>query len=124
MTKTVLLFIAASVLLSSLAQIALKAGMNHPAVQQAIHAASGLWVVRQIALNPLVVLGLVLYFASAAVWLLVLARIDVSLAYPFVGVGFIVTMLLAWLIHDEPLSLGKLLGTTLIACGVVVLART
>lgn len=123
MSKAVLLLVAISVLLSSLAQIALKAGMNNPEVQQALSAGFGTFALRQIALNPLVALGLALYFASAAVWLLVLAQVDVSLAYPFVGVGFIVTMLLAWLIHDEPLSVGKLVGTVLIACGVVVLAR-
>ena len=70
------------------------------------------------------ILGLGIYFASAAVWLLVLARVDVSLAYPFVGLGFVVTMLLAWAVHGEVLSTGRIAGTLMICAGVVVLARS
>lgn len=123
MNKYVILLIALSVLLSAFAQIALKAGMSSVSVLQALQATPGIPAVRVIITNIFVLVGLSLYFASAAVWLLVLARVDVSLAYPFVGLGFIVTMLLAWLIHGEALSLAKVAGTLLIACGVIVLAR-
>jgi len=123
LNKYVILLIALSVLLSAFAQIALKAGMSSVSVLQALQATPGIPAVRVIITNIFVLVGLSLYFASAAVWLLVLARVDVSLAYPFVGLGFIVTMLLAWLIHGEALSLAKVAGTLLIACGVIVLAR-
>jgi multidrug transporter EmrE-like cation transporter len=121
--KYVVMLIALSVLLSAFAQIALKAGMSSVSVLQALQATPGLPAVRAIVTNIFVLVGLSLYFASAAVWLLVLARVDVSLAYPFVGLGFIVTMLLAWLIHGEVLTLAKVTGTILIAFGVIVLAR-
>lgn len=123
MNKYVIMLIALSVLLSAFAQIALKAGMSSVPVLQALQATPGFPAVRAIATNFFVLFGLTLYFASAAVWLLVLARVDVSLAYPFVGLGFIVTMLLAWLIHGEVLTLTKVAGTLLIAFGVIVLAR-
>lgn len=123
MNKYVIMLIALSVLLSAFAQIALKAGMSSVSVLQALQVTPGFPAVRAIATNFFVLFGLTLYFASAAVWLLVLARVDVSLAYPFVGLGFIVTMLLAWLIHGEVLTLAKVAGTFLIAFGVIVLAR-
>ncbi|MBA4267212.1 MAG: hypothetical protein C0453_19215, partial [Comamonadaceae bacterium] len=77
-----------------------------------------------ILFHPWVMGGLVLYFGAALVWLVVLSRVEVSLAYPFVGLGFIVTMLLGWSLLGETLSLPRLLGTLLIAGGVVVLARS
>ena len=52
-----------------------------------------------------------------------LAKVDVSLAYPFVGLGFVVTMLLAWAIQGEVPTVGRIVGTLLICGGVVVLAR-
>jgi multidrug transporter EmrE-like cation transporter len=67
---------------------------------------------------------LLIYFLSAGVWLFVLARVDVSLAYPFVGLGFILTMLLGWLIRGEILSVNRVAGTALIVMGVVLLARS
>lgn len=123
MSRYVFLLVVLSVLLSSFAQIVLKAGMSNAGVLMALQSGSNLVALRAISTNLFVIGGLGLYFASAAVWLLVLARIDVSLAYPMVGLGFVVTMLLAWMIHDETLTLSKVAGTLLIAAGVYVMAK-
>ncbi|EGL53322.1 hypothetical protein MAMP_00820 [Methylophaga aminisulfidivorans MP] len=56
-------------------------------------------------------------------WLYVLTRVDVSRAYPFVGLGFIGTMLFAHFFLQEPITIQKLAGTLLIVSGVVLLAR-
>lgn len=124
MNRSVFLLVLASVLMSAFAQIALKTGMSTPAVTASV--AQGLnWImVRSVVASPYVLVGLFLYFASAAVWLLVLARIDVSLAYPFVGLGFVVTVLLAWGLRGEEPSVGRIVGALIICLGVVVLARS
>jgi len=124
MDKSMLLLIFASVLLSSIAQIVLKGGMSSPGVTGASAAGFGWPMVQAIAASPLVLLGLLVYFASAVVWLLVLAKVDVSLAYPFVGLGFVLTMLFAWAIHGEAPNAGRIAGTLMICAGVVVLARS
>ena len=123
MNLTVLLLILTSVLLSAIAQITLKIGMSSPIIQQAIASASNVAVFQSIATNLYVLGGLTLYFASAAVWLFVLAKVDVSFAYPFVGLGFIATMLLAYFINGEVLSTTKIVGTLCIAIGVAIVAQ-
>ena len=123
MNLTVLLLILMSVLLSAIAQITLKMGMSSPIIQQAIASASNVAVFQSIATNLYVLGGLTLYFASAAVWLFVLAKVDVSFAYPFVGLGFIATMLLAYFINGEILSTTKIVGTLCIAIGVAIVAQ-
>lgn len=123
MNLTVLLLILLSVLLSAIAQITLKMGMSSPIIQQAIASASNLAVFQSISTNLYVLGGLTLYFASAAVWLFVLAKVDVSFAYPFVGLGFIATMLLAYFINGEVLSTTKIIGTLCIAIGVAIVAQ-
>lgn len=123
MNLTVLLLILMSVLLSAIAQITLKMGMSSPIIQQAIASASNVAVFQSIATNLYVLGGLTLYFASAAVWLFVLAKVDVSFAYPFVGLGFIATMLLAYFINGEVLSTTKIVGTLCIAIGVAIVAQ-
>jgi multidrug transporter EmrE-like cation transporter len=112
-----------SVLLSSIAQIVLKMGMSNTLVLNAIQSGSSFQAVRAIATNIYVIGGLGLYFSSAAVWLLVLAKVDVSYAYPFVGLGFVVTMLLAFFISGEPLTATKIAGTLCIALGVAIIAQ-
>ena len=115
MSLTLLLLILCSVLLSSIAQIVLKTGMSNPQVLSAVQSGFGLPMFTAICTNFFVIAGLTLYFMSAAVWLLVLARVDVSFAYPFVGLGFVVTMLLAFFINGEVLTSAKVIGTLCIA---------
>lgn len=115
--------ILSSILLSAFAQIMLKTGMSSVTVLGAIQSASTFAILQSIVTNIYVVGGLSLYFASAAVWLFVLAKVDVSFAYPFVGLGFIVTMLLAYFINGEVLSTAKVAGTLCIALGVAIIAQ-
>ena len=123
MNQYLIMLILCSVLLSSIAQIVLKTGMSNTSVLQAIQSQSAMQAFTAIATNIYVIGGLALYFASAAVWLLVLARVDVSFAYPFVGLGFVVTMLLAFFINGEVLSTTKIIGTLCIALGVAIMAQ-
>jgi multidrug transporter EmrE-like cation transporter len=126
MSLAVLLLIVVSVTLSALAQISLKAGMASLAA--GAHGgpagiASGLHSILLALGQPWVLVGLALYGLGAMVWMLVLARLDVSVAYPFVALGFIVVMLLGALFFGEALTLAKLSGTLLVGAGVWLIAR-
>jgi multidrug transporter EmrE-like cation transporter len=123
MDRSAFSLVLVSVLLSSIAQIVLKEGMSSASIQLASAQGMNMRMAVAIALNLKVLCGLLIYFASAAVWLFVLARVAVGLAYPFVGLGFVVTMLLAWIIRGEIPSMPQVIGTLTICLGVVVMAR-
>ena len=123
MDRSAFSLVLVSVLLSSIAQIVLKEGMSSVSIQLAGAHGMNMRMAIAIALNLKVLCGLLIYFASAAVWLFVLARVNVGLAYPFVGLGFVVTMLLAWLIRGEIPSIPQVIGTLTICLGVLVMAR-
>ena len=118
--KTLALSLAVfCVLLSSAAQLVMKRGMSAGAGSAGadvagtyLHALS----------SPLVWLGLGLYGASALLWLWVLSRLDVSLAYPLVSLGFVVTLALGVVWLGEPLSWTRVAGCGLIVAGVWLLA--
>jgi multidrug transporter EmrE-like cation transporter len=111
-----------SVALSAGAQIVLKLGMSSPAVQAALNGGTRMEALASIASSWGVVVGLAMYGLGAMVWLLVLARIDVSKAYPFVGLGFLMTMALGYFLLAEPVTATRLLGTVLVAAGVYLVA--
>jgi multidrug transporter EmrE-like cation transporter len=124
MSTRLLGFILGSVALSAIAQLLLKLGMSGPTVQQAFgqnHPLQAAWTV---ATNPQVIAGLFLYALGAVVWLVVLAQAEVSFAYPFVGVGFIFTMLLGWSVLGESLGSARLIGTLLVIAGVWFISRS
>lgn len=110
--------ILGSVALSAIAQLFLKLGMSSVVVQQALGQGHPLQAVWAVASNFQVVVGLSLYALGAVLWLLVLARVDLSFAYPFVGIGFIFTMVLGWWVLGESLGSARLAGTLLVVVGV------
>ena len=120
----VLLLLLSSVALSAIAQICLKAGMIAPDVQSAIADGSTLQIARAVACSALVVGGLALYGIGAVLWLFVLAKAELSQAYPFVGLSFIITTALGALLFHEAMSIGRAAGALLVIIGVVLVARS
>jgi multidrug transporter EmrE-like cation transporter len=123
MQASILILILVSVGMSAVAQILLKTGMSSPAISASI--SDGRWnvVAFNVATNTWVILGLTLYALSAVFWLAVLARVQVSFAFPFVGLGFILTMLLGWWLMGDTMSAQRVFGTLLVAGGVLLIAR-
>lgn len=121
MTARLFLLILASVSLSALAQLALKVGTTSAADGRSAGIGGEIGGLVQ---SPMILLGLCLYGVGALLWLFVLGRAPLSLAYPFVGIGFILTMLAgAWWL-DESLSAARIAGTLMIAAGCVLVARS
>lgn len=120
MMLTNLIFIITSVLLNALAQILLKAGMKefsnidlkNNIIQTSV----------TIALNPYIICGFISYGISIILWLWVLSKVDVSLAYPFQALGYILVTILAWLIFQENINLTRIIALIFITIGLIILA--
>ena len=71
-----------------------------------------------------VLAGLACYVLSVAVWLVALSRVDVSIAYPMLSLGYVVNALAAWWLFGEAVGALRLGGIGLILLGVIVVARS
>ncbi|MBX2808803.1 MAG: EamA family transporter [Cellvibrionaceae bacterium] len=109
-----------SVLLSALAQLSFKHGVSHVTL-----AADASLLVKALLLfaSPFVFLGLALYGVGTVLWLFALKQMDLSLAYPFVGMSFIMVFFFSVWLLGEPFSLNRLIGTVIIIVGLLFLAR-
>ncbi|QNA83644.1 small multi-drug resistant family protein [Sphingomonas sp. So64.6b] len=125
MKTTDLVLILGSVVLSATAQFLLKLGASAPAVRAAL-GGDGAFEARAIALitTPTLIGGLAVYALSAGFWIAVLSRVDLSLAYPFVGLGFVFTFLIGTVFLGETANAARLSGTLLIMAGAVLVARS
>jgi multidrug transporter EmrE-like cation transporter len=118
------LFVAIlSVAISVAAQFSLKAGMSSAGVKDALAQPFGLQTVLTVLFDKFVVGGFVLYGVGAVVWLAVLSKWDVSKAYPLVGLGFVLTVGVGYLLGEQ-VSASRVLGVMLICAGVFVMGRT
>jgi len=68
--------------------------------------------------NIHVLSGIALYALSALVWLALLSRVDLSVAYPMLSLGYVLVVLVAWAFLGEPMTWWKALGVVLIGLGV------
>lgn len=118
-----LLIAILSVAISVSAQFSLKAGMSSAGVKAVLEQPFGLQTVLTVFFNKFVFGGFVLYGVGAIVWLAVLSKWDVSKAYPLVGLGFVLTVVVGYLIGEQ-VSLSRLVGVLLICAGVFAMART
>lgn len=77
-----------------------------------------------LATNLPIVGGLSCYAVSVVVWIMALSRVEVSVAYPMLSIGYVVNALLAYWMFGEALATQKLIGIAVIIVGVVLVARS
>ena len=72
---------------------------------------------------PLVIIGLILYVISAVVWVMVLSRVDLSVAYPMLSLGYILILFSSWFFLGETITVLRIVGVFLICLGVFFVFR-
>lgn len=115
--------ILAGVALNATAQLLLKAGTN--AVGHFDFTLSNIIPIGwRIATQLPIIGGLACYVLSVVVWIVGLSRVDVSIAYPMLSLGYVVNAFAAWYLFGEVLSAQRLVGIGVILVGVVLVARS
>ena len=115
--------ILAGVLLNAIAQLLLKAGSGTLAGVE-LRAANTLVIAGRLLSSMPIIAGLACYVLSVVVWILALSRVEVSVAYPMLSIGYVVNALAAWWLFGENLSGARLAGIGVILVGVWLVART
>lgn len=123
MSMLVLGIILLTVTLSACAQLVLKLGVMKPQMASGLQTGGYEALMAAIA-SPWIWGGLIIYGLSVAMWLWVLSKVDLSVAYPFVGVSFLVTMAFGALLLDENVDGTRLAGTLFITIGCVLVGRS
>ncbi|CAM2193188.1 SMR family transporter [Paraburkholderia sp. A1RI_3L] len=123
MNPVSLICILAGVALNACAQLLLKAGVSavgHFEFTRANILPVGL----KLAMQLPIIGGLACYVVSVVVWILGLSRVDVSVAYPMLSLGYVVNAFAAWYLFGEALTVQRLVGIGIILIGVFILARS
>lgn len=111
--------ILGSVILNAAAQLFLKQGAE---VLNQRNAFENIFSI--VFLNPHIISGLLCYMVSVLLWIYALSKVDVSVAYPMISIGFIINVIAAWYLFNEPLDLIKLTGIFFIILGVLLISRS
>lgn len=123
MNATPFMLVLCGVLLNAAAQLLLKTGTNSVGVF-AFTSENVVPIGLRLATEPAILCGLGLYVLSVVIWILALSRLDVSLAYPMLSIGYVVNAVAAWQLFGEALTTQRLIGIGTIIVGVFLVARS
>ena len=123
MTIVSFALVLTGVLLNAAAQLLLKAGTNTIGHFE-FSAANALPVGLKLAAEPHIVGAIACYVISVAVWIMALSRVEVSIAYPMLSIGYVVNALAAYYLLGESVTPTRLLGIGIIILGVFIVARS
>ena len=73
--------------------------------------------------NPTVLGGLAIFGFSALTWLIALSRVELSIAYPMVSLGYIFVIFFSWLVLKESVRPITVVGCFVIVLGVFLISR-
>ncbi|HVF54386.1 MAG TPA: EamA family transporter [Actinomycetota bacterium] len=113
-------FLLVSVTLAVGGQLMLKAAMDDIGRIGTAEVANLGDTVLRAAKEPKLWTGLILFGVSALFWLVVLSRVDLSVAYPVVGLSYIVVVTAARFVFHENVPALRWLGVLVIAVGIAL----
>lgn len=73
--------------------------------------------------NGWLIAALALYGITTLVWIWVLRHAPLHLAYPFMGLAFLIVPCLGWMFLGEPIRIHTVVGGTLILAGIAITAH-
>ena len=123
MTAVSFSLILSGVLLNAVAQLLLKAGTN--AVGQFEFTAANIVPIgTKLAFQPAILAGMACYVVSLVVWIMGLSRVEVSVAYPMLSIGYVINAIAAWYLFGESVTTLRLTGIGFIIGGVYLVAKS
>jgi drug/metabolite transporter (DMT)-like permease len=119
-TITALLWLIPAMLFSTTGELFLKKGMNEIGTFDFASVPTIAPTLIRIFTNPSIWIGFIGFGGGSIFWLSVISRVPLSLAYPILGLGYVVVAVESWIFLGEKFSPLLLLGATVIGIGVAM----
>ena len=117
-------YVLTSVVLVVMGQTALKAGMNRVGAVTRETARHPFALARRVLSEGLVIWGLAAYLLSSLLWILALATVGPTTAYPFLGLTYVAIAGVSVTLLGEWLTPAQWIGVALVATGVLTVAMS
>jgi EamA-like transporter family. len=74
--------------------------------------------------NPFLIAGMLTFVISMVSHLLVLSRVELSFAYPFLSIAYVVVSIYSYFVFNEDLNLYRMAGIACICVGTLLISRS
>jgi multidrug transporter EmrE-like cation transporter len=116
------MYIVLTILLTAYGQLVLKWRMNSLGELPADFADKFFFLIKAV-FDPYIFSGFFAAFVASLTWMAALSKFDLSFAYPFMSMAFVVVLAASYFLLHEPVGFTKILGMILIVIGLVIASR-
>ena len=114
-----IILILLSVLLNCAAQLLIRKGML---IEGEVGMQNLLSHVGSMITNVWLWGAMICFLGSILLWIVVLSRVEVSYAYVFNSIGYVVLTVCAYWLFDESISVYKILGMAVVIVGLIIMS--
>ena len=107
-------------LIGTLGQLLLKFGMRQVGPVSRSDLSNPVPLLLTVFGNPLILIAIPLYVAGFLLWLIVLSKLDLSYAYPFLALTYVLVPLLSRLLLGEHVPTMRWIGIVVVCIGLVL----
>ncbi len=122
LTPAGLLIIFFTVAFTVIGQLLVKKGMLDVGASPAQFAMLPQFIWRAFT-NLYVLAGFLCALLAAVSWIVAISRLDLSVAYPFLGLGIVLVLALSGIVFGEAVPGNRWLGVIIVCVGLIVAAR-
>lgn len=119
-TITALMWLLPAILLSTTGELFLKRGMNEVGSLDFTSVGTIVPTFFKMAQNPNIWLGFIGFMGGSIFWLSVISRVPLSLAYPMLGVGYVIIAVESWIFLGEGFHPLRIVGSIVVGVGVAL----
>lgn len=113
-----------AILLGSIGQLMIKAGLNSFTSKFGSISLSTVWgKLPTIVTTPQILIATICFAVSATFWCVVMSKRDLSQVYPFIALAHVFVVLMAYFVLKEQIGVLRIAGIAIIIAGVIVLAQ-
>ncbi|CAM3131056.1 EamA family transporter [Filibacter tadaridae] len=85
------------------------------------HDFGSVFDILKVLFSPYIFTGLIMYGVATVIWLFILTKVQLSVAYPLQSFAYVITLFGAYFIFGEPLTFWKVVGVLFIMLGVSII---
>lgn len=104
-------------------QLAIKWGMSHKGQLPEQMMEKIVFLIKALLGDPIIFSGFASAFVASLFWMAAMTKFELSFAYPFMSLSFVLVFILSVFLFHDTVNFGKVCGLGLIVLGIIITAK-
>jgi multidrug transporter EmrE-like cation transporter len=115
-------YIALTIAFQVTSQLIMKWRMSSIDLDQSTSVQGKFLIAFSMLSDPFIVISIALTFLSGLSWMIAMTKFDISYAYPFTALGFVIILAASHFLFGEAIEITKIVGVSFIIFGIFIIS--